>query len=391
MNKVLFISSMGIEHVERLMKRLSNANQGKLEIHFFDTRLNPIGVGLDDVKPHFIKMPPLLRRMAMTPRLGVLFRILYEYRALNSLMRSERFNVVSILYIPMEAFLYVKCAHRYQSKTLLVPLGSDVLRIGRFTKKLMSIAFKDSDYVSADKRYRFSRDLMSMFTIPDGKCRGLSFGSDALSHISELKGKYSKEYMQEQLGLPNSSFNIVCGYNATKGQRHVEMIRALIQNKNLLPKDYLVIIPLTYGTQGEDIRRDISGLAGIDEMRIAFLTDFMDAEHVAFLRLITDLFIHIQTTDGYNASLQEFILAGAQCVNGSWLVYDTLEKYGVPYHKLDTVNNLPCLINDFFSSRLPSLIVPNECIEEIRKGKDWEVVLPEWVAFLNQNFDRLTT
>ena len=286
--------------------------------------------------------------------------------------------------IPIETFLFVKVAHRHHCKTLLVPLGSDILRASRFKNHLQRIAFNETDFVAADNRLPFSRQLVSSFSIPDFKCRPLGFGSDAITSIIETKGKYDKAHLQAQLGLPRSGYNIVCGYNAALSQRHDVMIESLIKVAKYLPKDYLIIVPLTYGLDKEKILERLKSIYSGASLNIFFLTEYMTPQQVTYLRLITDLFIHIQTTDAYNASLQEFMLAGAQCVNGSWLRYERLEKHGKVFHTIDSPEALTGFLEDWFTGKVQNIELSKECEQEICQGKEWGVVLSYWKSFFDE-------
>ncbi len=380
MRKVLFIGSLQIKHIRRLVSKISSSVADNLEIQMFDYGLS--NNGDYPFRVHSLCLNKIRLFLIHLPKIGVVFRMLFDYRFLSRLMKQEQFSTVILLSVPMESYLYVKLAHKYKSKSLMMALGSDILRVNRLVSYLQKIAFDESDYVAANKEYRFSREMINKFDIPDCKCVPLGFGADAITLIGELKGKYSKEFMQERLNLPHSVYTIVCGYNATLMQRHEIMIKALLQNIDVLPNDYLVIVPLTYGINKDEIIERINKIKDVDKLNIRFLEEYMTAEEVAYLRLITDLFIHVQTTDAYNASLQEFILAGAQCINGAWLEYDTLEKNGVPYYKLQKIEDLPNYLRAFFTNKLPLVNVTDECVDEIRKGKDWSVVLRNWKTFL---------
>lgn len=384
MKKILFVGPLHINHIRRLVSKIAENYVGEFEVHLFDTGL---GTSESETTPfvlHIIKTTGLKRILFKIPKIGVLFNILAECIYLSRLLKEERFSVMPILQIPMESLFFVKIAHRHKCKTLLIALGSDILRASSLTTWLQRKAFDRTDYVAADKELRFSRDVMSLFNIPESKCRPLGFGSDALSMVWVLKGKFNRDYMQEKLGLPQSKYNIVCGYNAYKSQRHQLMIESLVQIREYLPEGYLIILPFTYGNNKDEIVKQLNEIPNIDKLNLSCLFDYMTAEQVAYLRLITDLFIHIQTTDGYNASLQEFMIAGAQCINGSWLEYDSLEKYGKPYHTIDKPQELSVFLKNWFSGDIEAIRITKECEDTIRRGKDWGLVLSSWKHFFEE-------
>lgn len=386
MKKVLFIGSLKTEHIRRFLKRLALCNMEGVEIHFFNLNFNfdyyfEDGV---DVVVHSLRIGSFAKYLLNLPIIGPLSRIFCDILFLLKLSRKEKFTIISFLSIPIETFLFVRVAHFRHTKTLLAALGSDVLRTSRFKSWLQSIAFKETDFVAANNRYRFSQWLTNRFNIPEYKCRFLVFGSDSITSIIEMRQKYSKIFCQEQLGLPPSTYNIVCGYNASLNQRQELMIESLVLNKNLLPKDYLIIVPLTYGLDKDILIDKLKKKCEKASLNVVFLTEYLSSQQVTYLRLITDLFIHIQATDAYNASLQEFMLAGAQCINGRWLKYDTLEEHGKVFHVIDEPEDLSIFLRDWFSGKIEPIQLPIECEDEIRQGKDWKIVLSYWKDFLSE-------
>lgn len=85
---------------------------------------------------------------------------------------------------------------------------------------------------------------------------------------------------------------------------------------------------MTYGKYDlEYIKRVENRLSKLSVPHIV-LRDFISNKSLAKIRLVTDIFINILSTDQLNGALQESMYAGAIPIVGSWLPYDILKKYG---------------------------------------------------------------
>ena len=205
-------------------------------------------------------------------------------------------------------------------------------------------------------------------------------GSETISSIIKLKGNSTRELMSYELGIPVSNYNICCGYNAQRAQRHKEMLQALADNREYLPSGYQILIPLTYGEGKQQLFGELKKLSEGLSLNTVFFTDYMTADQVAYLRLVTDLFIHVQTTDAANASLQEFLLAGSACINGKWLSYPYLESDGIPYYQCDDIAHLGHDVhNALLKKNVPSPLSSRTI--KIIEGCSIESVVENWKNF----------
>jgi len=301
----------------------------------------------------------------------------------EKLIRENKYDMVNMQVVHDYAVNVMKICQNNKVKTLLSPFGSEVIRISQKQKKHLRGAFDSATYVATKENSSFSDYLVKTYGVDKSKFVSYGAGSETISSIIKLKGKSSREQMSHELGIPVSDFNICCGYNAQKAQRHKEMLQALADNKEDLPAGYQVLIPLTYGDGKQRLFDELKKLSEELSLNTVFFTDYMSADRVAYLRLVTDLFIHVQTTDAANASLQEFLLAGATCINGKWLSYPYLESDGIPYYQCDDIAHLGSAVhNALLKESLPSPL-SNGTIKTIEESSIENVVESWKNLFLN--------
>ena len=114
-------------------------------------------------------------------------------------------------------------------------------------------------------------------------------------------------------------------------------------------------------------------------MKAVFYEDYLSVADLFYLRQGTDMFIHIQTTDAGNSSLQEYVLCGKKVVHGSWIHYPKLEKYEpLFYFPVEDLEHLDeAILNAYHSENIK---VPNEVVEHIQ-NRGWKAKMKLWDDF----------
>lgn len=383
-NKILIVGSLKTTHIRRLIHKLGKGKKSNESISVLDTsnswdyKYDPVE-GINQIWG--IQSTKISKLLFKIPKIRALIIAYYAKKKFKEFESKEHFNIVSFQGVDFNTERLVSIAHRFKSITHIVPLGSDVLRSPKFVEPLLQKAFKKLDFISVYKESDFGKELLSRFRIPNRKIVRAGYGSDVIDYIDNLRWAFSKEEMALLLKLPKSSYYISCGYNANIEQNHEVMLRALAENKDLLPKDFCIIVQLSYGIQKVDLIQKIPSLAQSLGLNVCLITDFLTIEQVAALRLLTDLFIHVQTTDASNASILEYLLADTQVINGAWLKYGFIEKNTMPYHICKSIDNLDVCLRSVLSGETNKIIVSEETKQIIRDFKSWKILLEEWHSF----------
>lgn len=381
MKRILIIGGWGTTHIRRFLTVLCRDKNSDLIIDAFDPRIvdmnsNECGVN----KVYRMEALNIMRKVYSIRKVGTFLFEKAKKKRLNEIIKQNRYDLINIHQIPTNARDYIEIAHRCGIKTMLTPFGSDVLRVSKIFVPSLKKAFKESDFISANMSTGFSQIIMDKYDVSANKMVDIGYGSETISAIKEMTGKYDKKQLVDILGITYSNFYITCGYTASVAQRHSLMIEAIYANKKYLPDDYCLLIPLSYGTAKEQLKSELSEQCNRLDLRYYIIADYLNNEQVGALRIISDLFIHIQPTDAYNASLQEFLLTGTQCINGKWLEYPSLERFGAPYHICESLDNLPNIIGQVLRKELAPIDIHTEVRKEI-EGNAWNDKIKYWKEF----------
>lgn len=354
-----FLSSL--ESVDKTKYRIS-----LFDTDFFEGNHNPDDYPVDN----YFRLESqwhdvLIRRI---PGLRVKYAYYLILRKYRQLLKNISFDFVIVVQIPEYADKLVKIAHENGAKILFQPFGSDILRVSEKAKGRLMKAFEDVDGVCGYDNSGTINAARDVYHVPQDKLKIQQLYLEGVKRIIDYQGKKTRGEMMATIGITYSDYNIVCGYSGRESHRHKTIVKALISVKDVLPKGYQIIFPMTYGagTHHEIIINYANELKAMcDEvgLKTVFLTNFMSDEQVTYLHLVTDLFIEIQTTDNGNAFMIEALYAQNQIVTGRWLKYKNFEQFGEPYYLIDSPVDLPEMLRKIFTNQAEKVVVPKELIE----------------------------
>ena len=329
---------------------------------------------------HFYEMPTSLwvKFLMLFPYIRRWFRKIIVCKEYQKLLKKQQFDLIIIYELPNYTDILVEYAHRLGSKVMLYPWGSDVLRAKRSTISHHKRAFENADYISGSYDSVLMKHAQEFYGVDDKKMFLVYTALPGVAEITKYAGKMSRQEMTEELGIPMSNCNIVCGYNGVEGQRHSIIIENIAKIKDRLPKDYLLIFPVTYG-KGQEYYQRLKEKVMREGLNAIFLEEFLSIKEMVCLHLITDLFINIQPSDNGNAFLLEALSANNKIICGKWLVYPQLEKYGIPYYQCETPDTLHESILEALADKESK--VPKELINELRRYTPDDLI-SLWSAFL---------
>ncbi len=304
-------------------------------------------------------------------------------RQFRRLSKTHHYNIINIhfpQYILSGVMRYLK---RMSDSVVVSPWGSDVLRLEDPQKqKKLTCIFKKADYITSRPSGPIGKVVCQEMKVEPSKLYPLGWGSDTIDYINEHILEVSRDSAKERLGL-EGRYLITCGYNAFEAQRHEIIINAIHSKRGQLPENMTLIFPVTYGaTYGSGKQKYISRLKDLCEnlkLPVVFYESYLSVSELFLLRRATDMFIHIQTTDGGNSSLQEYVLCGAKIVHGSWIHYDKLEKYSpLFYFPVSELDDLGDVIVDAYNSE--PIHTPEQVMETIR-NRGWRARMKMWNDF----------
>ena len=323
------------------------------------------------------------------PRFRTKYANILAVKTFRRLMIEKKFDVVVVYQIPAYADHLVDITHELGAKIVFEPFGSDVLRVFGKTKQKIKKAFSKVDGVVGRTQSNVLIAAQEVYGVPKNKIFEQREVVGGVIRLKNLRGRLSRSEMHNEVGIQYSAYNIVCGYSGRESHRHRMIIEALIQVKDVLPDGYQIVFPMTYGA-GEhheiiiNYANELKAICDEASLNTIFMTDFKTAEQMAYLHLITDLFIEIQPTDNGNAFMIEALFAQNRIVTGRWLNYKRFEQFGDPYYLIDKPEDLADMLRKIFTHHVENAKVPQELVNFFDVPDDY---LPS--EFWSKLFDNL--
>jgi hypothetical protein len=300
-------------------------------------------------------------------------------RHLKKFIKGKHFDYVNIHYIKPEYYFILSDLKSHASKLVLTPWGSDVYLFSGFYKYCLKKIYDNADFVTGCGN-RFEEDFSKMFQVQRNKLVHCEIGVKSIEYIIEHRKMIDVNEAKRLLGLSNN-YIVTCGYNAAVTQRHFEMIDAIKQVRNQLPENLILMFPVTYPSNTEYIE-SIKQKVNECGLKAVYYEQFLELSSLFLIRQATDMFIHIQATDASSASLWDYIICEKKIINGSWLQYPELTKYGsTPFFEVDNINNLGQAIVCAYHA---DPIVINDNLLKDFENKQWKVVIKDWDKFFSE-------
>lgn len=286
-------------------------------------------------------------------------------------------DVIHIHYIQLWYYSAVK---KYKKEActcrlILTAWGSDLLRLPKKYYRWMRKFVEASDciVIGTDNLKSFLVDKISDRI--EEKIVRARFGTLIIDKIIEKKNKgIRRDALKIKYIGKSDKIVVTCGYNGGEFQQHGKMIDALERIDNEYKKNIFLHIPMGYGGNSEyfkyiEEKIENSGFeCKIDKK-------FYTPDEMAEVRMMTDIFIHGQTTDASSSSVFEYVFSGALLVNGKWLKYPELEQYGVIYEEFEDFNELPDIILSMIKNGNMDNI---NSYDALVKTRSWKYLRKTW-------------
>lgn len=288
------------------------------------------------------------------------------------LKNKQSYYDVANIHYPQNKVLCCWKSFAFAAKaTVITPWGSEVLRISKLSQKIMANYIAHYDYVMSSDNPRFKNQLQKILNIREDKFLSCDFGSEMIDEL--CNSKLTKSEAKKHFGI-DSQYTIVCGYNGGQAQNHLKIIDAIVKVRLQLPKDIIIVLPMTYNASKAYLNEVRSKLLD-NNLNNIILKNYLSNSDMVCLRKCADMFIHAQNTDANSVSLAEHLLCDNVVVNANWLRYENREVFGIPYYLFDSFEDLSNVIIKAFNE---GSLVPKSLIKSISE-EGWNLVINKWV------------
>lgn len=308
-------------------------------------------------------------------------KIIYYYFGIKKILdKNNKYDVISIQMVYYYYFLAVSILKRKSKKLLLTFYGSDFNQLSPIYKPFLKRVVRSASKIStANPKLRY--DLQHHFDLSESDISIVRFGLRPLDKLSSLIKQTTKSDAKKEIGFGNS-FVITIGTNASQNQNHLEIINIISNVTELLPKDYLLVFPMTYGygNRREYIDK-IKSLLIKKKLNFKILDDFLSDQDIAILRISTDILIQLQNHDQLSGAMQEHLFAGNIVITGAWLDYNIMKQNNIFFLEINQISELEDLLPKLFEDTQVDFQKRNENSQKVWDLSSWSKTINNWLIF----------
>lgn len=315
------------------------------------------------------------KSLGKIPKLGTLIAYINLY--IMSL-RLPKYDIVHFHYFHHYYYLIVKGLSLKSKKILISFFGSDFNNLSNYKHWLNKKSLK---YVSAIYATQpvFLKKVLAKYNRPNLDSGILPQLVAVFEQLKNYIENTSNITAKKQLNFPYDKKIMVCGYCGDENMQFNHLILAIKNNAELL-HDYHLVFPMTYGRNLNNNHLYIENELSSSGFSFQILKKYLTVEEVLALRRAGDIFLLTPKRDQLAGALYEHLAGGAYVITGKWLPYDDLDRLGIQYTRMESIDDLTKTLNDVLVNwpTYENLISGNK--EIIYKLIDWEINKQNWIT-----------
>lgn len=295
----------------------------------------------------------------------------------------EKIDVLHVHYVEPLHLVYFFHFWRKAERRILTFWGSDIFNMSKTAFMLIPPFLKQASYIVfmiENQRDYFQSIFGHRF---DDKIRIIDFGNSILDCIDAVEKKCRIEECKRHFDFPLDKLVVHVGYNASKGQQHIEILRRLVQLPPHVLSELFLVFHVSYGYNDDydNFESQLKDIMDSSRLGYSFVRSYLQGEELAMFRLTSDIFIYGQKTDARSASPLEYVYAGAKFVCPGWLSnnYELLGQAGNDYYIYHDFTHLYEVLQMCISKAdLPKKKTDGLKKEAIRKEISWDFLAEKW-------------
>jgi hypothetical protein len=213
----------------------------------------------------------------------------------------------------------------------------------------------------------------------EGKMCLLPYGIEVLDWINKVES-ISKEKLRTKYGIPQKRIIVTCGHNASMAHQHIEILKALEKLPVYIKENIICVFPMTYPHNADSYIEKIRSLLDTSNLEYMILTEFMNFQSMAEYALISDIMIHVQTTDQLSSTMLEELYAGSIIIAGKWLPYKSLHEIGLYFLDVNEISDLTDLMENVVMNIHEYRQKCKGNSQIVWQHSSWEKLAPKWYA-----------
>lgn len=310
---------------------------------------------------------------------GVLFNKGLFLCQLFFLSLAKKYDVVNIHFAKPSLLKAMPLLNRMTNNIVITPWGSDVLRLEdeRAINRMRQI-YSYASCVTVRPYSQAGIEIAKKFHYDPQKMLPLRWGLEYVDYLEEATPNKSMEESKKRFGL-SDRYVITCGYSTAPSHRHEAIIDAVNSVRGQLPSNLTLLFPFTYGWGSKEYVQSIKDKCLSLNLDAVYVEEYLNFEDLYTLRMATDMFVHVQTTDAGASCVMQYILCQKKIVHGSWMKYVDLEQFSpLFYYPVNSMEDLGRVILDAYHS--DGIAIPEGVIKTIM-DRGWNKVMKNWNGY----------
>ncbi len=291
------------------------------------------------------------------------------------------YDVMQLLWIE-EPWAYFYSQIRKKCKRLNLNVGgSDFYRAKKSEREAKRRLIECADNVTAENQETVNAFLEYYGNGLVSKMKVLPFGVEVLDYIKRVT--LDKMQIRKKFGINNNKIIITCGHNSSIEHQHKKIIGELKKLSINIQQQVICVFPMTYPSVNKDYLKSVEKELESLEVESLVLKDFMDFEEMAEYALVSDIMVHVQTTDQLSSTMLEEMYAGSVVVAGSWLPYESLHKKGIFFLDISSIDNLSGILEEVITNIDRYKLKCKDNASLVYENSSWESVSGKWYNMWN--------
>lgn len=369
-----------INHISEFIRNLKKTNPN-VEISLLSSRPGLDAIP-DDVKENATEITCVkyYSRTIKNRKIAELVDRFYFVQAFARLSK-RKYDIVNIHFARSRLVYVLRWLRKMSNNIVISPWGSDVLRVENdISIRNLTKVYSLASYVTVSRNSQIGKQLVGKFKVDSRKLIELGWGGEFFDFIQENAVNVTTSAAKKRFGL-SDRYVITCGYNSQSEQRHEFIIDTINSIKKQLPENLTLLLPYTYSRtdQKDSYIEDLINKGKALGLDVITVKEHLDLLDLLKLRMATDIFVHIQTTDAESRCVMEYVACNKKIVHGAWMKYAYLENYKPScYFPVNSLEELGTCILKAYNTEISEL--PAE-VTEIIENRGWRYKMALWNDF----------
>ena len=380
MNRIIFIYNLAVQNIQfyELVDKLNRSGNKVMVYDLISSKkYDPYTKEIAYFNPFFGAKHILKIRY---------FRALFKPLINKKVIEREftKNDTINLHYLFPQYSQYAELLKKKAGLFLITFWGSDVLRADDTTLTKYIPLFNSCDAICVPQKMQ--EELMRIYSgynkkhgtnyNYDNKFKTIYFGISIFDNIKKVNKNSIVKFKEKYNLFKNETIYITIAHNGSPGQQHNLLIDKLKKINTELKDKIFLLLPFTYGADSNYKKEVLANLKESD-LKYHLFTQYMDMQELAVLRVISNINLNIQVTDGFSASISEGLFANNIVLVGDWLPYAIYEEWGIKIFR-ENMNNFENRMIDIINNydKYSQQVQGNSRI--VYDKLSWKAMLPKW-------------